>query len=376
LVALLESVPNFSEGRDPLVISRLAAAAVGGGAHLLDRSFDADHHRVVLTLAGVDLLDGVFAAVAEAVASIDLRSHAGVHPRRGSADVVPIVPFGVGSSDSLAEAAGVARELGERIWSELRVPVHFYGAAGSSTLAQIRSPNPPPLDLGDRPHPTAGVVSVGAREPLVAYNLLLAGVSAVEASGLAARLRESAGGVRGVQALVFAVAGGTQLSLNLTRLQETPPSVAREAARRRLPAGGSIVAEEIVGLCPAWAAAGCAAANGLLLEARLAAEAARLAALRAVALASTVRGEELRALAARLAAESDSLAGLSFDEVLAGGERAAALRPVLRAAGIVDEELEEMLRVAALGFRAGVGSEPAARFRDRVAALDRRLADA
>ena len=201
--------------------------------------------------------------------------------------MVPIVPFG---SDSLAEAAPVARALGERIWSELRVPVHFYGAAGGSTLAQIRSANPPPPDLGDRPHPTAGVVSVGAREPLVAYNLLLAGVSAAEASAVAGRLRESAGGVRGVQALVFAVAGGTQLSMNLTRLRETAPALAREEARRRLPAGGSIVAEEIVGLCPAWAASGCPAADGVLLEGRLAAAAAHAAAGRHLQVAGASSG--------------------------------------------------------------------------------------
>jgi glutamate formiminotransferase len=368
-VSLLESVPNFSEGRDPAVIDRLAGAASGAGAHLLDQSYDGDHHRLVLTLAGTDLLEGVFAAVAAAVELIDLRAHAGVHPRRGAADVVPVVPLG---SSSLESAAAAARALGERIWSELRVPVHFYGAAGGGTLAQIRSPNPPPPDLGDLPHPSAGVVSVGAREPLVAYNLLLAGVSAAEASAVAGRLRESAGGVRGVQALVFAVSGGTQLSMNLTRLRETTPAVAREEARRRLPTSGSIVAEEIVGLCPAWAAAGCAAADGRLLEARLAATAARLAA--GLCLAQVERAEEMRALASRLESESASLARLGFAEVLAGGERAAALRPVLRAAGVASPELDEMLRVAAVGFREAVDASLVTRFADRVAALDRRLA--
>jgi glutamate formiminotransferase / 5-formyltetrahydrofolate cyclo-ligase len=368
-LSLLESVPNFSEGRDPAVIDRLAAAASGAGAHLLDRSFDADHHRLVLTLAGTDLLEGVFAAVASSVELIDLRAHTGVHPRRGAADVVPIVPLG---SSSMESAAAVARALGERIWSELRVPVHFYGAAGGSTLAQIRSPNPPPPDLGDQPHPSAGVVSVGAREPLVAYNLLLAGVSAAEASGVAGRLRESSGGVRGVQALVFAVSGGTQLSMNLTRLRETTPAVAREEARRRLPAGGSIVAEEIVGLCPAWAGAGCPAADGQLLEARLAAAAARLAA--ALCLTREDRAEEMRALAHRLEAESASLGLLGFDDALAGAERAAALRPVLGAAGVVSAELDEMLRVAAVGFREALDASLVARFPERVAALDRRLA--
>jgi glutamate formiminotransferase / 5-formyltetrahydrofolate cyclo-ligase len=369
-MGLLESVPNFSEGRDPGVMERLAAAAEDAGAHLLDRSFDEDHHRVVLTLAGTDLTEGVFAAVAAAVETIDLRVHTGVHPRRGAADVVPIVPF---DSDSLAEAATVARILGERIWSELRVPVHFYGAAGGSTLAQIRSASPPAPDLGDRPHPTAGVVSVGAREPLVAYNLLLAGVSAAEASAVAGRLRESAGGTRGVQALVFAVAGGTQLSMNLTRLRETTPALAREEARRRLPAGGSIVAEEIVGLCPVRAAGDCASTDGLLLEAHLAAAAARLAAGICRSQAGLERGEELLALAARLDAESASLAALRFADVLPGGERTAALRPVLRAAGIENGELDEMLRVAALGFRNAVGTDDLRRFPERVAALDRRV---
>jgi glutamate formiminotransferase / 5-formyltetrahydrofolate cyclo-ligase len=339
---------------------------------VLDRSFDADHHRVVLTLAGTSVAEGVFAAVAAAVETIDLRAHAGVHPRRGAADVVPIVPFG---SDSLAEAALVARALGERIWTELRVPVHYYGAAGGSSLAQIRSANPPPPDLGDEPHPTAGVVSVGAREPLVAYNLLLAGVSVAEASGMAARLRESSGGVRGVQALVFAVAGGTQLSMNLNRLRETAPALAREEARRRLPAGGSILAEEIVGLCPASAAGGCAAADGLLLEAHLAAAAARVAAGICASRAASGRREEMVALAARLEAEAASLGLLGFEDALPGGERAAALPPVLRAAGIVDDELDAMLRVAAVGFREALGPLQLRQFAERVEALDRRLAE-
>ena len=91
---LFEVVPNFSEGRDASIIDRLAGAATGGGVSVLDRSFDGDHHRVVLTLAGSDPLAGVFAAVAAAVEVIDLRGHVGVHPRRGAADVVPFVPLG------------------------------------------------------------------------------------------------------------------------------------------------------------------------------------------------------------------------------------------------------------------------------------------
>jgi glutamate formiminotransferase len=369
-MTLFESVPNFSEGRDSAVIDRLAGAAAAGGVHVLDRSFDPDHHRAVLSLAGCDPLDGLFAAIALAVETIDLDRHAGVHPRRGAADVVPIVPLGSGS---LAKAAELARALGERIWAELRVPVYFYGAAGQSTLAQVRSANPPPFDLGDRPHPTAGVVTVGARPLLVAYNLLLAGVSPVEAAALAARLRESGGGVRGVQALVFAVAGGVQLSMNLNRPLETTPAVAREEARRRLPAGGSIVGEEVVGLCPAGAAAGSAAADGLLLEARLASAAARAAAAECGRRGTD--SEEMRRLGERLAAEADALAALGSADALDGAERSAALRRVLRAGRLDLAEPDLLLEVAARGFRDALGASVSRAFPERLAALDRRLAE-
>ena len=367
---LFESVPNFSEGRDPAVIDRIAAAAAEGGVEVLDRSLDGDHHRAVLTLAGSDPLEGIFAAVASAVEAIDLGRHTGVHPRRGAADVVPIVPLG---SASLAEAATLAHALGERIWSELRVPVHFYGAAGSSTLAQVRSASPPPFDLGDRAHPTAGVTAVGARPLLVAYNLLLAGVSAAEAVAVAARLRESGGGIRGVQALVFAVAGGVQLSMNLNRLGETTPAGAREEARRRLPAGGSIVAEEVVGLCPAAAAGDCPAADGLLLEARLASAAARAAAAECARRGQA--SEEMRRLGERLAAEAVSLAGLGFANSLDGAERSAALRLVLRAGRLDLAEPDLLLEVAARGFREALPDSVASAFPERLAALDRRLAE-
>src|SRR5207248_8495898 len=170
-----------------------------GGAFVLDSSSDPDHNRLVLSLAGSSsLADGVLAAVAAAVEGIDLGRHTGVHPRRGAADVVPVVPLG---SATLEDAAAAARVLGERIWSELRVPVHFYGAASGTsplTLAEIRSGSPPAYHLGSEAHPTAGSVAVGARPLLVAYNLVLAGIEIEEARRLAASLRESAGGVPGI----------------------------------------------------------------------------------------------------------------------------------------------------------------------------------
>jgi len=374
LIPLFESVPNFAEGRDPAVVGRISAAAAAGGLHLLDSSSDHDHHRLVLSLAGSQPVSGLFAAIAEAVSAIDLRSHLGVHPRRGAADVVPIVPLG---STSVASCLAVAQDLGEQVWSRLRVPVYFYGLAGAHTLAAIRSPSPPPFDLGSSLHPSAGAVSIGVRRPLVAYNLVLDGVSLPAAREVASSLRESSGGVPGIQALVFEVAAGVQLSLNLTRLDETPPARARAEAERRLPAGGSVASEEVVGLCPVGAAAGCPAADGRLLEARLAAGASGAAALLCRSLAAgSARSEEMAGLARRLAEEAAALSRLGFGDALAGAERAEAVRRVLAAGGVAEAELDGMLSVAARGFRAALTAEEVGRFPERVAALDRWLAEA
>ena len=375
-MTLLESVPNFSEGRDPQVMERLAAAATAGGAFVLDSSADPDHNRLVLSLAGsASLSDGVFAAVAAAAESIDLGRHSGVHPRRGAADVIPFVPLG---SSTLEEAAAAARALGDRIWDELHVPVHFYGAASPSaprTLAEIRSGNPPPFDLGGASHPTAGSVAVGARPPLVAYNLVLNGVEIEEARRLAASLRESAGGVPGILALVFRVSAGIQLSMNLTRLGETPPGRAFEEAWKRLPPGATIASEEVVGLCPASAAAGCPGADGRLLESRLSAAAARAAARACRDRGTGSAGsEEMARLASRLEEEGESLAGLGFDDVLAGAERCAALRLVLRAGRVSSDGLELLLAVAGRGFAEAISSGVRKSFPERMAALDERIA--
>ena len=369
---VFEAVPNFSEGRDPAVISSVAAAARDGGAAWLDSSFDADHNRLVLSLAGSaePLVAGAFAAVAAAVEAIDLSRHFGVHPRRGAADVVPFVALGGGSS---ADAVALAHALGSRVWEELRVPVHFYGlaSAGSSplTLAEIRSAAPPAFDLGSSPHPTAGSVAVGARQLLVAYNLLLSGLDLDGARALARSLRESGGGVPGVMALVFEVSAGIQLSMNLTRLRDTPPGRAFEEAWARLPRGARIVAEEVVGLCPAFAAAGCPGSDGKLLEARLASAAARLGAVAA----RERGGEEALALAARLEAEAESLAGLGFDDVLAASERAATLRLVLTAGRVSSAEADGLLAVAARGLYEAIPPGVRASFPERLAALQARV---
>lgn len=361
---LFESVPNFSEGRRGEVISHIAAAAAK--AFLLDTDPDPDHNRVVVSVAGfrARLVDGLLAAVAAAVEHIDLSEHRGVHPRVGAADVVPIVPL---DGTTLDACRDVAHEVGERIWRELSVPVYFYGHGEQHRLADIRAGRAS-LDLGDAPHPTAGAVCVGARPVLVAFNVILYRYDLVAARALARELRESGAGLRGVQALAFELPGErVQLSMNLFRIDETTPAdVIAELERR----GVSMGAEQVVGLCPARAAN--RAADGSLLEGRLAGVAASTGADRC----DERGGEEMTALAVRLRLESEELRRLPADQdaALGGTERAAALIRVLDAAGVLDGELEAMLVAAARGLRAAVTPATEAIYRERVAALDARLA--
>jgi glutamate formiminotransferase len=360
---LFESVPNFSEGRRPDVIAAVARAA--SAAHVLDVDPDPDPNRFVLSLAGAHghLVDALLASIGAAVERIDLRAHQGVHPRVGSADVVPIVPL---DGVSLDLCRDVAHEVGQRVWDELKVPVFFYGHGEGVRLADIRAGRVEP-NLGEGRHPSAGAVCVGARPALVAFNVILFETDMVAARAVARSIRETSAGLRGVQALAFRLSDDrVQLSMNLFRPHETVPAdVVAELVRRGVPVG----AEQVVGLCPAVAAG--RSADGRLLEGRLAAVAARTGANRA----DEKGGEELTALAARLRRESEGLGALSADQdaVLGGAERAAALSAVLRVAGVLDEELDAMLRVAAAGLRAALSEETAATYRVRVDALDARL---
>ena len=360
--SLFESVPNFSEGRDGETVAAIAGAA--RTAHVLDVDADPDHNRAVISLAGMgpNLLEALVASVRVAIGRIDVRRHRGVHPRVGAADVLPIVPLG---PTSLTLGHELARELGERIWSELEVPVYFYGERQS--LADIRAGRGQ-LDLGGPTlHPTAGAVCVGARQKLIAFNVILPGVDVIAARALARSLRETAGGMRGVQALVFELPGGrVQLSMNLFRLHETSPAAVVAELERR---GVAVGSQHLIGLGPAAVAN--QAAAGRLLEARLAASAARSGADRC----SEHGGEEHLALAGRLRREAEGLAALGIDQgaILGGAERAAALVPVLRTAGVLDGELQAMLGVAASGFREAITGETLSTYAVRLAALDRRL---
>src|SRR5262245_41429731 len=237
-----EAIPNFSEGRDGALVAEL-----GTGTSVLDAHADPDHDRCVVTLADARLdrlAVALFQRVALAVDRIDLRRHAGVHPRVGAADVVPLVPLG---DASMAAAVEAAHRLGERIWKELRVPVFFYAeAADGRRLADVRAGRVRP-DLGGEPHPTAGAVCVGARRPLVAYNVVFPGLPLAAGRRIAAGMRE----LPGVQALAFPLTGGrTQVSMNLTRPDQAGTAT---AYRRACEMAGAAGEPELVGLCPAVA---------------------------------------------------------------------------------------------------------------------------
>jgi glutamate formiminotransferase len=272
----LEAVPNISEGRDRTVIG-LVGTVIAEHARLLDIHSDPDHNRSVFTLVGddVEIVDALLAAIAVAKTRIDLRLHEGVHPRIGAADVVPVVPI---RPDDMERAKVAALTLAQRIGEELELPVFLYGEVGEGRgPAFFRRGGPAGLqeriDAGELapdfgPHtidPAAGGVIVGARRPLIAFNVNLAGASGEVAREIAAVVRERGGGFPGLRALGLDLprAGKAQVSMNIedweaAALHDILAAVEREAHSRGVQVEGS----ELVGLMPAGAAA--AAAGSLL----------------------------------------------------------------------------------------------------------------
>ena len=271
---IVECVPNFSEGRDEVVIAQLrAAVAAVERVKLLDTHSDTDHNRTVLTFAGPISQVSVAAmrVAREAVKRIDMRQHDGVHPRMGSIDVVPFAPL---RGTSLDECAAAARQVARYLGEELGVPAFLYGAAAAPDrprqLNQIRGRGHDSIeamgvalrspDFGPpAPHPTAGAVVVGARLPLIAFNVTLDSSDTETAERVARSVRESSGGMRRVQALAFFLPsrGQVQVSTNLldfhvTGLREVLAAVRKLAARE----GTTVVACELVGLLPAAALEG------------------------------------------------------------------------------------------------------------------------
>jgi len=272
----LEAVPNFSEGRDSVVIG-LLGQELAERARLLDIHADSDHNRSVFTLVGddVEIVDALLAAVAVARGRIDLRRHEGVHPRIGAADVVPLVPV---RPEDMERAHSAALMLAERIGGELELPVFLYGELGGGHgpaffrrggPAELQrrmdsgelAPDFGPPQLDER----AGGVLIGARGPLIAFNVNLAGDNLDAAQEVARAVRERDGGFPGVRALGLRLprAGHVQVSLNVENWQAAPlhevvAAVEREAVARGLGVTGS----ELVGLLPAGAAV--AAAGSVL----------------------------------------------------------------------------------------------------------------
>jgi glutamate formiminotransferase/glutamate formiminotransferase/formiminotetrahydrofolate cyclodeaminase len=271
----LESVPNFSEGRDGTTIEAIRAA-LAAHADVLDVHSDADHNRSVYTLVGdePELSDALLAAIAVARELIDLRRHEGAHPRIGAADVVPIVPL---RADQLGRAKAAAVELGHRIGTELELPVFLYGeSAPGRGPAFFRRGGPEELqrrletgelvpDFGPpRLDARAGAVVVGARRPLIAFNVDLRTSDVEVAREIAAVVRESGGGFPGVRALGLALprSDRVQVSMNVedweaAALHDVVARVEAEAAARGVEVAGS----ELVGLMPAGAAAAAAGAQ-------------------------------------------------------------------------------------------------------------------
>lgn len=231
---MIECVPNVSEGRRSAVVAELAALA---GRDLLDVHTDPDHHRSVLTLAGVT---AVRAVARRAVEVLDLRTHHGVHPRLGVVDVVPFVAL---DGSTAHEAQRARDDFADFASGELGVPVFLYGP--ERTLPDIRRQAWTDLtpDLGpDAPHPTAGAMCVGVREVLVAYNVWLAEADLVAARTIARSLRGPA-----VRALGLAVGNRVQVSMNLVHPDEVGPAQAYDAVAAQADVAGA----ELVGLLPA-----------------------------------------------------------------------------------------------------------------------------
>lgn len=264
---LIECVPNFSEGRRVEVIDQIVASIRSvPGVLLLDVSSDADHHRSVVTFAGSPeaVVAGAFAGIQTAQQVIDLDQHRGQHPRIGATDVVPFVPLRHATIDDCVD---LARHLGQRVGDELGIPVYLYEAAATRSdrrnLADIRrgeyeglkrsiatDPNRRP-DFGPAAITPAGATAIGARPPLIAYNVFLSTDDVGIAQRIARSIRFSSGGLPHVKALGLLVDGRAQVSINLTDWARTPLDRVFDLIRSEARRYDVVPTEsEIVGLVP------------------------------------------------------------------------------------------------------------------------------
>ena len=265
--AVVECVPNFSEGVDRQRVEAIVAAMRGDGVHLLDWSMDADHNRSVITIAGTPsaVVEAAVRGAGKAVELIDLTRQHGEHPRIGAADVIPFVPI---SGIRLEQCALLARQTGLEIWRRFGVPIFFYEAAAArpdrANLEDVRQgqfeglrdvvnkdPSRRPDLGGPGLHPTAGACALGARKFLVACNMYFNSSDVAIARAIAREIRGTSGGLKGVKAMGVLAQGRAQVSLNITDFETTPVSqVHRAVSILALRHKCQIVESEIIGLIP------------------------------------------------------------------------------------------------------------------------------
>jgi glutamate formiminotransferase len=264
---IVECVPNFSEGRRKEVIDQIAEAiAAVPGACVLDVQPDADHNRTVVTFAGglEAVEEAAFRGIEKAAQLIDMNLHRGEHPRMGAADVVPFVPI---KNVTMEDCVAIARRLGERVGRELDIPVYLYERAATRSerqnLADVRRGEYEGIkaeietklervpDFGPRQLGKAGATAIGARPPLIAFNVYLGTDDVEVAKAIARAVRHSSGGLRYVKALGLLVKGRAQVSMNLTDYRQTPVHRVVEMIRREAERYGvAVVESELIGLIP------------------------------------------------------------------------------------------------------------------------------
>jgi glutamate formiminotransferase/formiminotetrahydrofolate cyclodeaminase len=264
---IVECIPNFSEGRRPEVIQAIREAIADiSGVFVLDEHVDADHNRTVITFAGPPepVLEAAYAAIAQAAQLIDLDQHEGQHPRIGATDVVPFVPI---SGVDMQDCVELAKRLGKRVGEELDIPVYLYEKAATrperENLSKLRKgeyeglketiqsdPERAP-DFGPARLGKAGATVIGARAPLIAYNVYLTTDDVSIAKKIARTVRQSSGGLPFVKAMGMSVAGRAQVSMNLTDYTQTSVDKVVEAIRSEAKSYGvDIHHSELVGLIP------------------------------------------------------------------------------------------------------------------------------
>jgi glutamate formiminotransferase / 5-formyltetrahydrofolate cyclo-ligase len=265
--AIIECVPNFSEGTDATKVQQIVAAMQVEGVRLLDWSLDTAHNRSVVTIAGTPagIVEAAVSAAGKAAELIDLTKQNGVHPRIGAADVIPFIPV---SGASLADCAVLARQAGLLIWRRYGVPVYFYGAAAARPdrvqLEDVRKGQFEGLrdasrrDAARRPdiggpelHETAGASAVGARSFLIAYNVHLKQADVTAARAIARDIRAANGGLHGVKALGVLANGRAQVTMNITDFNITPMRHVHATIQHLAQRHGVLIDDaELIGLIP------------------------------------------------------------------------------------------------------------------------------